>query len=65
MEGTIQGDPTAVAIYSIAILPLILMLVAEANQVDNTTKTAAYSDDLIAAGTIMYLRNWWEMQTRT
>ena len=37
------------------------MLVAEANQVDNTTKAAAYADDLTAAGTIMHLRNWWEM----
>ena len=64
MEGTTQGDPTAVAIYSITIMPLILMLVAEANQVDNTTKTAAYADDLIAAGTIMCLRNWWETLCR-
>ena len=29
------------------------MLVAEANQVDITTETAAYADDLTAAGTIM------------
>ena len=52
------------AIYAIAIIPLILMLVAEANQVDNTTKTAAYADDLTAAGTIMRLRNWWETLCR-
>ena len=58
MEGTTQGDPTAMAIYAIAIIPLILMLVVEANQVDNTTKTAAYADDLTATGTIMRLRNW-------
>ena len=32
------------------------MLVAETNQVDNTTKTAAYADDLNAAGTITRLR---------
>ena len=64
MEGTTQGDPTAMAIYAIAIIPLILMLVAEANQVDNTTKTAAYADDLTAAGTIMHLRNWWETLCR-
>ena len=35
------------------------MLVAEDNQVDNSTKTAAYADNLTAAGTIMHLRNWW------
>ena len=60
MERRTQGDPTAMAIYAIAILPLILMLVAEANQVDNTTKTAAYADDLTPAGTVIHLRNWLE-----
>ena len=40
------------------------MLVAEANQVDNTTITAAYADDLIAAGTIISLRNCREMLCR-
>ena len=64
MEGTTQGDPTAMAIYAIAIIPLILMLVVEANQVDNTAKTAAYADDLTAAGTIVCLRNWLETLCR-
>ena len=59
MERTTQGDPTAMAIYAIAIIPLVLMLVEEASQVDNTTKTAAYADDLTAAGIIIRLRNWW------
>ena len=45
-------------------MPLILMLLAEANQVDNTTKTAAYADDLTATGTIMRLRNWQEALCR-
>ena len=58
MEGTTQGDPTAMAIHAITIVPLVLMLVAEANQVNNTAKTAAYSDDLTAAGAIIRLRNW-------
>ena len=64
IEGTTQSDPTAMAIYAIAIIPLILMLVAEANQVDNTTETAAYAGDLTAAGTIMRSRNWWETLCR-
>ena len=64
MDRTLQGDPTAMAIHAIAIIPLTLMLVAEANQVDNTTKTAAYADDLTAAGTIMRLRNWWQTLCR-
>ena len=37
----------------------LLMLLAEINQVDNTTKTAAYADDdLTTAWTITHLRNW-------
>ena len=35
MEGTVQGDSTAMAIYSITIIPLLLMLVEDAIQVDN------------------------------
>ena len=31
------------------------MLLAEANQVDNTIKSAAHADDLTAAGTIIRL----------
>ena len=60
MEGTTQGDLIVIAIYAIAIIPVVLMLVAEGNQVDNTTKTAAYADDLTATGTIISLRNCWE-----
>lgn len=34
MNNTTQGDPTAMTIYAIAIISLILMLVAEAIQID-------------------------------
>ena len=50
--------------HAIAITRLVLLLVAEANQGDNTTKTAAYADDLTAAGTVIGLRNWWETLCR-
>ena len=52
------------AIYTIAVIPLVLLLVAETNQVDNTTKTAPYPDDLTAAGSVMRFRNWWEALCR-
>ena len=58
MEGTTLRAPTAMAIYAIEIIPLVLMLVEEASQVDNTTKTAAYADYLTTAGTIVRLKNW-------
>ena len=60
MEGTTQGDPRSMAIHAFAIIPLVLILVAEANQVDNTTKAGGYADNLTAVGTVVSLRNWWE-----
>ena len=53
MEGTALGDTTAMAVFPITIIPLALMLALEANQVDYTTRTAAYTDDLTAAETII------------
>ena len=52
MEGTMQIDSAAMVIYAIAIIPLILMLVEIRIQDNNQTKTAAYVDDLTAAGPI-------------
>ena len=59
-EGTAQGDPTAMAIYGIAIIPLILMIVDIKHQDDSSTKTAAYADDFTAAGKITQLKKWWD-----
>ena len=67
MDGTTQDDPTTMAIYTIAIIPLILlilMLGEEASQVDNTTKTGAYADYLTAAETTVRLRNRWDALCR-
>ena len=58
MEGTTPGAPTAMAINAIEIIQLVLMLVEEASQVDNTTKAAAYADYLTTVGTIVRLKNW-------
>ena len=41
-EHTTQGDTIAMAVYAIAIIPLILMIVEITSHADNTTKTAAY-----------------------
>ena len=54
-EGTTQGDPIAIAVYAIGIIPMILMIV------DITSKkTAAYADDVTAAGKNIQLKNWWK-----
>jgi hypothetical protein len=56
-EGTTQGDPAAMAIYAIAIIPLILMLV---DMSKNRSKTVGYADDIAAAGKLNHLKTWWE-----
>ena len=52
-EGTTQGDPLAMSMYAIGILPLILRLKHLASQI-------WYADDSSAAGAIKSLRKWWE-----
>ena len=59
-EGTTQGDPIAMAVYAIAIIPMILMIVDITSKIDESTKTAAYADDVTAAGKIIQLKNWWK-----
>ena len=59
-EGKTQGDPTAMAIYAMAIIPLILMIVDITHQNDLSTKTTAYADDFIASGKITQLKKWWD-----
>ena len=52
-EGTTQGDPLAMAMYAIGILPLI-------NQLKSTTaKQVWFADDATASGRLHHLRNWW------
>ena len=60
-EGTTQGDPTAMSIYAVAIIPLVLMILEIMSTApDNTSKMVAYSDDFTAEGTVKDLKYWWE-----
>ena len=59
-EGTTQGDPIAMMIYAITIIPLILRTVeALSNSNTKDTKAAGYADDFFGAGTIKGLRQIW------
>ena len=51
-EGTTQGDPLAMSIYGIAILPLIQKLQGSYRQL-------WFADDASAGGKITQLKDWW------
>ena len=52
-EGTTQGDPLAMAIYAIAIRPLI-------DRVQNEAMQIWYADDAAAAGKLSDVKEWWD-----
>ena len=58
-EGTTQGDPLAMAMYAIAITPLISKLMERCPNV----KQAWYADDATGASTCSDLRSWWDELT--
>ena len=56
-EGTTQGDSTAMSIYAVAIIPLVLMILEiMSTSPDNTSKMVVYADDFTAEGTVKDLR---------
>ena len=56
-EGTTQVDPTAMSIYAIAIIPLVLMIMEiMSTSPDNTSKMVAYADDFTAGDTAKDLK---------
>ena len=57
-EGTIQGDPLAMAMYAITTTPLIHHLMTE------NTKQVWFADDASAVGDLHALRRWWDHLTQ-
>lgn len=53
-EGTTQGDPLAMVLYAIGIMPLIDLLRGKAKQV-------WFADDAQAADKLLALRAWWDI----
>ena len=60
MEGTTQGDPIAMFIYAIAIIPLILRGVEKVQSVSAEAKIAAFADDLSGVGKLTGLKILWD-----
>ena len=52
-EGTTQGDPLAMPMYAIAMIPLIRCLNYDVTQV-------CYADDACACGRLYSLHQWWD-----
>ena len=48
------------AVYAIAIIPLILTLINYMKQDETNTGTVGYADDIGAAGKILALKKWWD-----
>jgi len=56
-EGTTQGDPHAMPVYAVGITPL---LPVHANvSLNKNTKQIAFADDLLGAGKLISLREYW------
>ena len=58
-KGTTQGDPTVMAIYAIALTPLLKHLATCYPERD--PKIVAFADDLTSAGRLSKLRSWWKI----
>ena len=58
-EGTTQGDPLAMAMYALAIRPLIDKL----RGTEPNAKQVWFADDATAAGRLATLRQWWQLVT--
>ena len=53
LEGTTQGDPLAMAIYGLAVLPLIRKIAKEIKQV-------WFADDATGGGKLTQVKGWWD-----
>ena len=56
-EGTTQGDPVAMGMYGLGLLPLLSTVI---EKTDSMTQIA-FADDLTGIGKLDKLKTWWEM----
>ena len=57
-EGTTQGDPTAMAMYAIVTIPLMILLELTEKFPNKQTKMVAFADDLSAGGSLSNIKKW-------
>ena len=56
-EGTTQGDPPAMAMFTLATLPLM-------NKLSQDVKQCWYADDASAGGKLQHIKDWWDGLTQ-
>ena len=54
-EGSTQGDPIAMPLYSVGVTPLLMAIKTQ------NVKHAAFADDLNGAGYLNALNIWWDL----
>ena len=59
-EGTTQGDPVAMPLYALGILPLLTSIAGFVLESNLHVKQVAFADDLAGAGTLEALKIWWD-----
>ena len=59
-EGTTQRNPIALAIYAIALISLLLMVLKNTeSRVSERIRAAAFANDFTASRTIAGIKYWW------
>ena len=66
-EGTTQGDPIAMAIYALRILPLLTSITYQVPDTSDSKykfNQVAFADDITGVGSLKDLKIWWLEITR-
>ena len=59
-KGKTQGEPTAMEMYAVTIIPLIMLLELTEKFPNKKTKMVAFADDLSAGGSLSNIKKWWK-----
>ena len=59
-EGTTQGDPIAMAVYALGILPLLTTLKLAVQNKNNNLLQVSFADDISGSGKLEVIKLWWD-----